>query len=102
MRKLIACSTLAIAICLSAAKANAENLHPNVSFWSPYAPMGYRGVTPDMIRTPLTEGRAAYTFVNPERYTLHNPEGPLNDYYRDSGLSDRLEDCASYGCSTGN
>jgi hypothetical protein len=92
MRKLIGCSTLAIVICLSAAKANAENLNPNVSSWSPCAPMGYRGATPDLIRTALTEGRAAYTFRNPERYTLPNPEGPLNDYYRDSGLSDRLGD----------
>jgi hypothetical protein len=65
MRKLIACSTLAIVICLCAAKANAENLNPNVSSWSPYAPMGYRGATPDLIRTPLTDGRAAYTFHNP-------------------------------------
>ena len=102
MRKLLACSTLAIVIGLGTTDANAEKLNPYVSFWSPYAPIEYRGVTPDMIRTPLTEGRATNEFHNPERYTLHNPEGPLNDYYRENGLSDRLGDCASYGCATGN
>ena len=51
-----------------------------------------------MMRPPLAEGRTAYKVDSPERYTLDNPEGPLNDFYRKSGLSDRLEDCTSYGC----
>ena len=97
MRKLLVCSTLAIAIGLGAAEANAENLNPDVSSWSPFAIMGHLGARP-----PLTEGRSAYTVDSPERYALHNPEGPLNDYYRSSGLSDRREDCASYGCSVAN
>jgi hypothetical protein len=102
MRKLLACSTLAILIGLSAAEASAENLNPNVPSWSPFAIMGHLGAAPEMMRPPLTEGRTAYTAHNSERYTLDNPEGPLNDYYRNSGLSDRREDCVKYGCSLSN
>jgi hypothetical protein len=102
MRKLLACSTLTLAIGLSAAEANAENLNLNALPWSPFAIIGHLGATLEMHRPPLIEGRSAYVVHNPERYTLNNPEGPLNDYYRSSGLSDRLEDCASYGCSGSN
>jgi len=33
-------------------------------------------------------------------YTLANPEGPLNDYYKPVGLSDDLGDC-NKGCAAG-
>ena len=95
MHRLLSIGALAIVVGLGAAEANAANLNPNVPSWSPYATMGYSGgVASEMTMSPLTEGRSAYT--------LHNPEGPLNDYYRKSGLSDRREDCATYGCATSN
>jgi hypothetical protein len=94
MHRLLSIGALAIVVGLGAAEANAANLNPNVPSWSPYAMMGYSGAASEMTPPPLTEGRSAYT--------LHNPEGPLNDYYRKSGLSDRREDCATYGCATSN
>jgi hypothetical protein len=100
MRRLIMFGTMAIGFAFGATLADAAN--PNVPSWSPYAMMESGGAAPTMTRPPLTERRAAYVGDNPERYTLHNPEGPLNDYYRKSGLSDRSEDCASYGCAGGS
>ena len=45
-------------------------------------------------QAPMIEGRSAYT--------LDNPEGPLNDYYKGAGLSDDPDDCASLGCAVSN
>ena len=100
MRKLFMLGTLAIGIACGATASDAAN--PNVPSWSPYAIMENGGAAPQIAPLPLTERRAAYKVGAPERYTLHNPEGPLNDYYRKSGLSDRSEDCASYGCAGGS
>jgi hypothetical protein len=99
MGKLLLLGIFTIGIaCAAATAANAQN--PNVPSWSPYATMGYEGLMSQTMPRRLVERRSAYT--SQERYTLHNPEGPLNDYYRHSGLSDRREDCASYGCSGSN
>jgi len=100
MRRTIMLGTLAVGFAFGATIADAAN--PNVPSWSPYAIMESGGVAPEAMRPLLTERRTAYTVDNPGRYTLHNPEGPLNDYYRSSGLSDMREDCASYGCAGGS
>jgi len=68
-------------------EANATN--PNVPSWSPYSTMSYGPASRVLKRGPAIEGRSAYT--------LNNPEGPLNDYYKDVGLSDDIDDC-NRGC----
>ena len=75
MRKVLTSASIAALVALGAAQASAAGFYDS---WQP----------------PVRHSHSAYT--------LHNPEGPLNDYYRRSGLSDRREDCASYGCSVSN
>lgn len=105
MRKMLVIATAAVAVTLGGAAANAAN--PNVPAWSPYAIMGY-GAAPAAIKPgPMIWGRAADTNASPgsapvpSRYTLHNPEGPLNDYYKGVGLSDDRNDCNN-GCALSN
>ena len=75
MRKALTSAAIAVLVALGGAQASAAGFY-------------------DASQPPVRHTRSAYS--------LHNPEGPLNDYYRRSGLSDRREDCASYGCSVSN
>jgi hypothetical protein len=105
MRKILMLATAAIAVNVGGIEANAGN--PNVPSWSPYAVMGHDPAPSAIGARRMSEGRAAYTNLSPagspvrSAYTLSNPEGPLNDYYKDVGLSDDINDC-NKGCAAGN
>ena len=102
MHRILGLVTTVIFVTLGMVAANAGN--PNVPTWSPYALIGSnaeppvttpgRMILPPSKRSPMTEGRSAYT--------INNPEGPLNDYYKDVGLSDDPADCATKGCAISN
>jgi hypothetical protein len=89
MRKITMLGAAAMIIACGAAEANAAGPNPNVPTWSPYSIMGYGAGPMVRWRAPIIEGRSAYT--------LNNPEGPLNDYYKGVGMSDDINDCNT-GC----
>lgn len=105
MRKILMFATAAFVVNVGGIEAKAGN--PNVPSWSPYAMMGYDPAPPAIGARRMSEGRAANTNLSPaappvrSAYTLDNPEGPLNDYYKDVGLSDDINDC-NKGCAVGN
>ena len=90
MRMTILLATAAIYIGVGAVEANAAIPGPNVSSWSTYS----NATAPSAIRGPAIERHSPYT--------LNNPEGPFNDFYKGVGLSDDPGDCASKGCSVSN
>ena len=106
MRNLLMAGTAGLFLVLGAAGAIANAQDLNVHSRSPYAAARHSAAPVARMRRPMIEGRAAYTNVSPlgararSAYTLDNPEGPLNDFYKGVGLSDDVNDC-NKGCAGG-
>jgi hypothetical protein len=94
MRKTILLGAAAIYIGVGAVEANAAIPGPDIPSWSTYSKVKYSDAPSATMRAPAIARRSPYT--------LNNPEGPLNDFYKGVGLSDDPGDCASKGCSVSN
>ncbi len=91
MRKALTLGAVVTVVAFGQLGANAGTR--NVPSWSPYATIETDPALPVMNASPMVEGRSAYT--------IDNPEGPLNDFYKGVGLSDNPDDC-NKGCAVSN
>jgi hypothetical protein len=91
MRMTILLGAAAIYIGVGAVEAYAAIPGPHIPSWPTYSKASAPSAT---MRGPAIERHSPYT--------LNNPEGPLNDFYKGVGLSDDPSDCASEGCSVSN
>jgi len=106
MRNLLMAGTAGLFLALGAAGASANAQNLDVHSTSAHAIRAHSVAPASRMRRPMIEGRAAYTNLRSSgvhagsAYTLDNPEGPLNDFYKGVGLSDDVNDCNN-GCAGG-